>query len=214
MQETLSQPSSTSYSNTAADVLRRFTDVISAAAGIVLLSPLFLTTAALIKLTSTGPVFYRAQRVGKDGDLFYALKFRTMVVDADKRGPNITISDDQRVTPIGRFLRRVKWDELPQLINVLKGEMSLVGPRPEVSRYVAMYTPEQREVLRVRPGITSAASLRYFDEEKLLASSDWEDIYVQRIMPDKLAIDLAYLSSRTLFSDLKLILQTMLAILY
>ena len=176
------------------------------------LSPLFVLVAFAIKLDSRGPIFYRARRIGKDGVPFRLYKFRRMVSDADKQGPGITATGDSRITRVGRFLRRTKIDELPQLINVLSGDMSLVGPRPEDPRYVALYTPEQRRVLAVRPGITSAASLAYRHEEQLLAGADWETIYRTRVLPDKLAIDLAYLERRTLVSDLKLILRTIAAV--
>jgi len=136
-----------------------------------------------------------------------------MVADADKRGPGITATGDSRVTPVGRFLRRTKIDELPQLINVLRGDMSLVGPRPEDPRYVARYTPEQRRVLAVRPGITSAASLTYRHEEQLLSGEDWETVYRTQVMPEKLAIDLAYLQRRTLWSDLVLVFRTVVAMM-
>ena len=194
--------------NTASEWGRRVLDVVGAGLGIVLLSPLWVLVAVAIKLDSPGPVFYRARRVGRDGEVFRLYKFRTMVTDADKHGPAITAAGDTRVTRVGRFLRRTKIDELPQLINVMKGEMSLVGPRPEDPRYVALYTKEQREILRVRPGITSAASLTYRHEEKLLQGKDWEDIYQTEIMPAKLAIDLEYLRHRTLWSDLVLIGKT------
>lgn len=194
-----------------ADGVRRLLDVIISAMGLVLLSPLFLIISVWIKLDSPGPAFYRAQRVGKDGKLFRLYKFRSMVADADRRGPGITATGDARITRAGRFLRRTKLDELPQLINVLKGDMSLVGPRPEDPRYVALYTPEQRRVLAVRPGITSAASLIYRHEEQLLAGEDWETVYRTKVLPDKLAIDLDYLAHRTLGSDLKLIFRTIAA---
>ena len=128
----------------------RVLDLNISVLGLIFLSPLFLLLAMVIKLTSPGPIFYRARRVGKDGQLFYLYKFRSMRVDADKQGPGITAANDARITAVGRFLRRTKLDELPQLINVLKGEMSLVGPRPEDPRYVALYTLEQRQVLRAR----------------------------------------------------------------
>ena len=174
-----------------------------------MLSPLFLVIALLIKLSTPGPVFYRAVRIGKDGLPFRLYKFRSMVMGADKSGPGITTAADRRITPVGRFLRKTKLDELPQLINVLRGEMSLVGPRPEDPRYVAYYTPDQRQVLRVRPGITSAASLRYRDESALLTGSDWETTYILCVMPQKLAIELAYLQHRNLLTDLKLVLLTL-----
>jgi len=190
--------------------LIRGLDLIASSIGLVILAPVFLVIGLAVKLTSAGLVFYRAERVGQGGHLFKLYKFRSMYRDADRQGPGITAKDDQRITPVGRFLRRTKLDELPQLINVLRGEMSLVGPRPEDPRYVALYTPLQRQVLDVRPGITSPASLRYRAEETLLKGEDWETIYVKQILPDKLAIDLAYVRQRTLWNDLALILRTIL----
>jgi lipopolysaccharide/colanic/teichoic acid biosynthesis glycosyltransferase len=190
----------------------RIIDAAASGIGLIVLSPLFLLIALAIKLTSPGPVFYRSTRVGRDGAPFRITKFRSMVSDADKRGPGITAAGDPRITPVGRLLRRTKLDELPQLINVLKGEMSLVGPRPEDPRYVALYTDEQRQVLRVRPGITSAASLAYRHEEQILSGVDWETQYRQQVMPAKLALDLEYLSRRTVASDLALIWRTVTAL--
>lgn len=192
--------------------IRRAVDVVVSGVGIIILSPLFVLVAIAIKLDSTGPVFYRALRVGKDGIPFRLYKFRSMVVDADKCGPGITAASDDRITRVGRFLRRTKIDEFPQLINVLRGEMSLVGPRPEDPRYVDKYTSEQRQVLNVCPGITSAASLVYRHEEQLLSGENWETYYSNVVLPDKLAIDLAYLENRTLISDLILILRTIVAV--
>jgi lipopolysaccharide/colanic/teichoic acid biosynthesis glycosyltransferase len=185
-------------------------DLIASGIGLLMLSPVFLIIGLAVKITSAGPVFHRAERVGQDGHLFKLYKFRSMVLDADRRGPGITAKDDPRVTRVGRFLRRTKLDELPQLINILQGEMSLVGPRPEDPRYVALYTPQQRQVLVVRPGITSPASLHYREEETLLSGEDWETTYVKEILPHKLAIDLAYLRRRTFWTDLILILKTVL----
>lgn len=191
----------------------RFIDLATSGLGIALLSPMFILIAALIKLSAPGPVFYRANRTGKDGVPFRLYKFRSMVVGADKSGPGITTAEDRRITPVGHFLRKTKLDELPQLINVVRGEMSLVGPRPEDPRYVAYYTPDQRQVLRVRPGITSAASLRYRAESALLTGPDWERTYVETIMPQKLAIELAYLQHRNLLTDLRLIMLTLWAVI-
>jgi len=191
----------------------RIIDLVASGLGILLLSPLFIVTAVLIKFGAPGPVFYRAVRVGKDGEPFRIYKFRSMVMGADKSGPGITTADDCRITPVGQFLRKAKMDELPQLLNVLRGEMSLVGPRPEDPRYVVYYTPIQRQVLRVRPGITSPASLRYRDEAALLTGSDWEQIYIEHIMPQKLALELAYLQQRTLLTDLRLIVLTLWAVI-
>ena len=193
-------------------MLKRAFDVVVSFSALILLSPLLIGAALAIKLGSPGPVFYRAVRVGKDGVPFKLYKFRSMVVNADRLGAGITTANDARITGIGRFLRRTKLDELPQLINVLRGEMSLVGPRPEDPRYVALYTAEQRRVLAVRPGITSLASVRYRSEEALLSGADWEQVYIQQIMPDKLAIDLAYIERATLLSDLGVLWQTVRAV--
>jgi lipopolysaccharide/colanic/teichoic acid biosynthesis glycosyltransferase len=194
-------------------MIKRTMDVLFSLGGLIVLSPLLLIIAAAVALSSPGGVFYRAERVGKDGKLFRLYKFRSMVAGADKVGPAITIAGDARVTPVGKFLRKTKLDELPQLINVLKGEMSLVGPRPESPKYVALYTDEQHAVLRVRPGITSLASIRYRDEESLLHGADWETLYIEKIMPEKLAIDLEYIASANPWKDLQIILQTFGAIL-
>lgn len=192
----------------------RLLDVVISLAGLILLSPFFLLVAVLVKLDSSGPVLYRAKRAGEGGRPFQLYKFRTMVSHADRRGPGITVADDGRITQVGRLLRRTKVDELPQLINVLKGEMSLVGPRPEDPRYVALYTPEQRRVLAVRPGITSPASVRFRREADLLESPDWEQVYVEQVMPSKLQIELDYLEQRTVWSDLGVILDTLLALFW
>lgn len=192
--------------------MKRTFDVVAAGLGLILLSPLLAAIAIAIKLDDGGPVFYRALRAGKDGVPFRLYKFRTMIVNAERRGPAITSKGDSRVTRTGRLIRGTKLDELPQLINVVKGEMSLVGPRPEDPRYVALYTLEQRQVLTVAPGITSAASLAYRHEEQLLSGDDWETIYRTQVMPEKLAIDLDYLKQRTLWTDIKLILHTIVAV--
>ena len=192
--------------------MMRFIDVAVSVIGLFVLSPLFLLLALLIKLDSSGPVFYRAQRVGRHGILFRQYKFRSMVVRADRVGPQITTAQDDRMTKIGRFLRHYKLDELPQLINVCKGEMSLIGPRPESPDYVVHYTPVQRQVLNVLPGITSPASLAYRHEQDMLVGDDWQNIYLTEILPQKLAIELEYLTERTLWQDLILIVRTVGAI--
>lgn len=189
-------------------MLKRLFDIVMSVALLVVFSPLFAAIALVIKLTSPGPVFYRATRIGRDGETFKLYKFRSMVVDADRSGPGITTAGDARVTRIGRILRKSKLDELPQFINVLRGEMSLVGPRPEDPRYVALYTPEQRAVLRVRPGITSPASVYYRDEESLLAGDDWETRYIEEIMPAKLEIDLDYAHKGGIGDDLTIMWRT------
>jgi len=193
-------------------MIKRIFDFVAALIGLIVLSPLFLITSFIIKLTSPGPVFHRGERAGLNGKSFRLYKFRTMILNAATLGPGITARNDPRVTAVGRFLRSTKVDELPQLINVLKGDMSLVGPRPEDPRYVKQYTPEQREILRVRPGITSAASLTYRNEERMLKGQDWETVYRTQILPAKLEIDLAYLSKRTLSSDLLLIARTIFSL--
>jgi lipopolysaccharide/colanic/teichoic acid biosynthesis glycosyltransferase len=191
----------------------RLFDLLLAAPALVLLTPLFLLIALAVRWDSPGPVFHRGVRVGKDGVHFRLYKFRSMRVDAGGNGPAITAAGDPRITRSGAFLRRTKLDELPQLLNVLRGEMSLVGPRPEDPRYVALYTAEQRRVLRVRPGITGAASVAYRREENLLTGPDWEQVYCNQVLPAKLAIDLAWLDRRTLAGDLLLLLRTVAAVL-
>jgi lipopolysaccharide/colanic/teichoic acid biosynthesis glycosyltransferase len=195
-------------------MIKRLFDFASALIGLVLLSPLFLIAGLIIKMASPGPVFHYGKRVGLNGKVFTLYKFRTMVIHAPAVGPGITSNNDPRITWVGGLLRRTKIDELPQLINVLKGDMSLVGPRPEDPRYVAQYTPEQRQLLNVRPGMTSAASLVYRNEEQMLAGADWEKLYRTEVLPAKLAIDLSYLSKRTFFSDLLLILRTILSMFH
>jgi lipopolysaccharide/colanic/teichoic acid biosynthesis glycosyltransferase len=191
---------------------RRLLDLFASLIGLILLLPLFALIAVAIRLDSPGPVLFRGQRVGRDGFQFAIYKFRTMVTDADQQGPGITVAGDLRVTRVGRLLRRSKLDELPQLINVLRGEMSLVGPRPEDPRYVMLYTPEQRRVLSVRPGLTSPASLIYRHEEELLGGEDWERTYLQKVMPAKLRIELEYLEHRSVWRDLTVVVQTVLAL--
>lgn len=187
---------------------QRLLDIVAASAALVVLAPLLALIALLVRAASPGPALHRAERAGRGGRPFRLLKFRSMVAGAARQGPGITRTGDPRITPLGRVLRRAKLDELPQLFNVLRGEMSLVGPRPEDPRYVALYTPEQRRVLAVRPGLTSPATIRFRAEEALLAGDDWEAQYVSAVMPQKLALDLDYLARRTFWSDLRLLLRT------
>jgi lipopolysaccharide/colanic/teichoic acid biosynthesis glycosyltransferase len=194
-------------------VLKRLFDVAMSAAALAVLSPLFLVVIVAIRMSSPGPVFYKATRVGKGGTPFKLYKFRSMVINADKVGPAVTTSGDPRVTPIGRFLRKTKLDELPQLLNVVRGEMSLVGPRPEDPRYVKLYTPEQRAVLNVRPGITSPASVRYRHEEAALVGPNWENQYINVVLPTKLAIDLEYVREPGVVRDISVLWQTARAVL-
>jgi lipopolysaccharide/colanic/teichoic acid biosynthesis glycosyltransferase len=191
-------------------VCKRGFDLLLAAAGLLLLSPLFLVVALCIRLDSPGPVFFRQERVGRGGRLFRIHKFRTMVADAPARGPGLTIGADPRVTRVGRWLRRTKIDELAQLLDVLAGQMSLVGPRPELPRYVALYPPLLRDqLLGVRPGITDPASLKYADEASLLAAAaDPEREYTQVLLPAKLQASADYLRSATLASDMAVLART------
>jgi len=193
-------------------MVKRLFDLFVSLAGLVLLFPLFVAIAIAIKLDSPGPVFFRGQRVGRGGHLFSIYKFRSMVAGAAQRGPGITAAGDARITGVGKVLRRAKLDELPQLLNVVRGEMSLVGPRPEDPRYVALYTSEQRRVLDVRPGITSLASINYRNEEAILSQSDRDNVYVSKVMPDKLAIELVYLDKQTFWRDLGVLALTFLAL--
>ena len=195
---------------------KRIFDLFFTVPGLIVLLPFFALIALWIKLDSKGPVFYRQERVGRYGETFKIYKFRTMVENADKIGGAITIGNDPRITKVGRFLRKYKIDELPQLINVLKGEMSLVGPRPEVIKYVNLYTSEQKEVLNLMPGITDPASIKYRNENILLAASrdtyeasyDPEQVYIQEIMPDKIRINLEYASKATVLTDFKVVIKT------
>jgi len=202
------------WTRTADEACRRVMDAVVASCGLIALSPLLALIALLIKWDSPGPVFFRGQRVGKGGRPFRVYKFRTMVAGAARRGPGITAAEDPRVTRVGRFLRRTKLDEFPQLINVLRGDMSLVGPRPEDPRYVALYTAEQRRVLSVRPGITSPASVRFRHEEAMLQGEDWERVYRGKVLPAKLQIELDYLERRSVWRDLGIIVQTVLALVW
>ncbi|CAI3717614.1 sugar transferase [Clostridium neonatale] len=190
-------------------VIKRIFDITASGLGIIVLSPILIVIALIIKKESDGPVFFKQIRVGEKGKNFEILKYRTMVVDAEKLGRQITVGNDNRITKIGGFLRKYKLDELPQLINVFKGDMSLVGPRPEVPRYVEMYNEEQRKVLDVKPGITDLASIRYRDENELLGTAeDPDDMYINTIMPDKLALNLEYINKSNVFFDIYIILKT------
>ena len=188
---------------------KRIFDLVFAMIALLLLSPLFLLGSLLAKLQSKGPVFYKAKRVGKDEAVFEMYKFRTMVVNADTLGGSLTTYRDTRITPIGRFLRWTKLDELPNLINVIKGEMSLIGPRPEAPDYVKHYTEIQKQVLQVKPGMTGPSQLANRDEaEKLKGQQDAEHYYITELMPKKLALDLHYVATQSLASDIGWLLKT------
>ena len=191
----------------------RFFDVVFSLLGLAVLSPVFLVVSLCIVADSRGGVFYRQVRVGKDGKDFRLYKFRSMRSGSDKRGLITVGAKDARVTRVGYFLRKYKLDELPQLLNVLKGEMSLVGPRPEVRKYVEMYTEEQRRVLSVSPGITDYASIEYVDENRILGeAADPDRAYVEKIMPDKIRYNMRYIEHRTVGEYFKIIFLTLWSI--
>lgn len=181
---------------------------IMAGTTLFVLSPLLLVIGAAVKLTSPGPVLHRCWRVGKRGRVFVLFKFRTMVEGADKMGPSVTALDDARVTPVGRFLRRTKMDELPQLLNVLTGTMDIVGPRPEDPKYVKHYSRDHLRLLDAKPGLTSLASVCFIEEERLLTGADYERTYIEQVLPAKLAVELSALRERSLAHDVTVILAT------
>jgi lipopolysaccharide/colanic/teichoic acid biosynthesis glycosyltransferase len=190
---------------------KRVFDVIFALAGLLLLSPLLLLAALLIKRDSPGPIFFKQERMGKGFQPFLIYKFRTMVSDASHRGGLITFGLDPRVTRVGRLLRRTKIDELPQLINVLRGEMSFVGPRPEVRPYVELFCADYEEILRVLPGITDLASLKYRHEAEVLGYvENPEEEYIKRVLPEKIKLAKEYVRRSSFFFDITLILKTLL----
>jgi len=189
----------------------RLFDLIFSVIGLIILSPLFLLVMLWIVIDSRGPVFYRQVRVGRNGIDFRLFKFRSMRVNADKAGLLTVGGRDNRITNAGYYLRKFKIDELPQLLNVLKGEMSLVGPRPEVRKYVDLYTPVQQKVLQVRPGITDMASIAYKNENELLAkSADPEKTYIEEVMPEKLKLNMVYIDDPSLINYLKIIFKTII----
>jgi lipopolysaccharide/colanic/teichoic acid biosynthesis glycosyltransferase len=192
----------------------RLCDIVFSAIGLLLLSPLFLIVYVLIRCESKGGGFYCQQRVGKDGRMFGLYKFRSMRTGSDKKGLITVGGHDSRITRMGYFIRKYKIDELPQLWNVLKGDMSLVGPRPEVKKYVDLYTEEQRRVLSVRPGITDYASIEYVDENEILGNADDPDrVYVEEIMPAKIKLNMRYIENRNLNEYFKIIGLTFINIL-
>lgn len=191
-------------------MVKRVFDILSSGMALLLLAPLLLLIAVLVALGSPGGAFFRQERVGRGGRPFMLLKFRTMRPGSEALGQITVGQRDPRITGVGHVLRRTKLDELPQLINILKGDMSVVGPRPEVPRYVALYSSEQRKVLSVRPGLTSLASIAYIDESTVLGrSSDPERTYIEEVMPAKLALDLQYVRDQSLLLDLRIIGSTL-----
>jgi len=190
---------------------KRAFDFLASLLGLIILSPLFLLLAVIIKLEDGGPVFFRQERVGYRGRKFRIWKFRTMVVNAENLGGHLTVGRDPRITRVGHWLRKTKLDELPQLINVLLGEMSLVGPRPEVPKYVSLYTDDQRCVLELRPGITDPASIQFRDENELLAKvTDPERYYLEAVMPEKIQLNLEYAKRASFWTDMRVIYKTLI----
>jgi len=190
-------------------MLKRLFDFLSSLFGLIILSPVLLTIAAFIKFYDWGPIFYRGKRVGLHGKIFRIYKFRSMIVDAEKTGVLSTSKEDIRVTPIGRLIRKTKIDELPQLINVLKGEMSMVGPRPEVKRFTDLYTNEEKVLLNIKPGITDYASIWNVDEAEVLkGSQDPDKDYFEKIRPEKIRLQLKYYKEKSLWTDIKIIFLT------
>ncbi len=192
---------------------KRVFDIICSAVGLLILSPFLLIMAVFVKLSSPGSIFFNQTRIGKNGKPFQLVKFRTMHTGSHRNGL-LTIGDqDRRITRIGKFLRKYKLDELPQLWNVLHGEMSIVGPRPEVAKYVALYTLQQRDVLLVKPGISDFASITFVDENQLLGRvNNPENYYIHEILPKKLSLNLKYIESQSFFTDLKIIWFTIKAL--
>ena len=195
-------------------IAKRAMDIVLSACALAVLWPLLLLIALAIWIDDPGPVVYRQVRVGRNGKTFRIFKFRSMVMDADKKGLAITVGRDSRITRVGAVLRKTKLDELAQLLNVLFGQMSFVGPRPEVPKYVELYTPYQRQVLLVRPGITDYASIAYRNENDLLAGApNPETMYIEQIMPDKIELNMKYLREISPLADIRLILKTIVAVI-
>lgn len=193
--------------------MKRIFDIIFSLTVLLLLLPVIIGVAVAIKFHDWGPVFYRAQRVGRNGKIFSMFKFRTMVVNADKIGASSTTLSDARITPVGRFLRKTKLDELPQFINVFIGNMSVVGPRPDVKAFTDMFTEEEKAILKVKPGITDWASVWNSDEGKILeGAEDPDKAYMELIWPEKKRLQLKYVRERTFLSDIKIIWLTLAAI--
>lgn len=188
---------------------KRLFDILCSSVGLLILLPAFLLIALCIKLDSKGPVFYRGVRTGRHAKPFRIFKFRTMVLGAEKLGGTSTGRDDPRLTRVGKFLRRYKLDELPQLINVLSGEMSLTGPRPEVEEYTSLYTEEEKIILSVRPGIADYASLKFINLGEVLGNEDVDRVYAERVRPEKNKLRIKYAKERTFWGDLKIIFQVL-----
>jgi len=197
---------------------KRAFDFLVSLIGLIILSPLFGIVSILIKIHDKGPIFFKQKRIGQNFKSFYIYKFRTMIINAENKGPLITKEDDPRITALGKFLRKFKIDELPQLINVLKGDMSLVGPRPEVEKYVNFFKKDYKEILKIKPGITDYATIYFKDEELILKkfaknNDNIEEVYLKQILPQKIKFYKKYLQEISFFTDLKLIFLTIWKIL-
>ena len=198
--------------------IKRIFDIVVSLIMLIIISPIILLLALLIKLDSKGPVFYRQERITTNGKVFRIFKFRTMIQDADKRGALVTVGNDSRITRMGKIIRKVRLDELPQLINVLKGEMSFVGTRPEVKKYVDMYTDEMKATLLMPAGITSVASIKYKDEDEILEKAvkegkDTDEAYVEDVLPEKMKYNLEYINKFSFWYDIKVCIDTVIGVL-
>ena len=194
-------------------ILKRLFDILASLILLIILSPLFIIFSIMIKLDSKGPIMFKQNRVTENGRIFKIFKFRTMVENADKNGSQVTVKDDNRVTKIGKFLRKFRLDEIPQLINILIGDMSFVGTRPEVPKYVELYTDEMKATLLMKAGVTSLASIKFKDEEKLLQmDGNIDKIYIENILPQKMQYNLEYLKRFNFFYDIKLMFMTLFAV--
>ncbi len=193
--------------------MKRLFDIFFSTSGLIILFPLFAVVAILVMFDSKGAVLFQQERVGKNFKSFRILKFRTMSVGAENLGPQITVGGDKRVTKTGKILRRYKIDELPQLLNIFIGDMSFVGPRPEVRKYVELYKEDYKKLLQMRPGITDPSSLKYSKEEDVLSlSNNWEDDYINKVLPEKIKLSLRYVDNCNIFTDLKLIFKTIIKV--
>ena len=194
--------------------MKRLLDIFFSFIGLLLLLPLFALVAILIKMDSKGPIFFRQVRIGRNFYPFKIYKFRTMILDAEKKGLSLTVGGDKRITKIGKIMRETKIDELPQLINILKGNMSFVGSRPEIKKYVELFRSDYEKILKMRPGITDPATIKFSDEESISSSSsEWEEDYINILMPKKIKLSSDYIDNNNIYIDLKLILRTILIIL-
>lgn len=195
-------------------MIKRLFDIICSGLGLLILSPFLIAFALIIKFTSPGPVFYRGERTGLHGKMFKIFKFRSMIVDAEKTGVSSTSKEDPRVTKIGSIMRKTKIDEFPQLINVFKGDMSFVGPRPEVKKFTDLYTEEEKVLLNIRPGITDYASIWNSNEAEILAgSSDPDKDYLEKIRPEKIRLQIKYVKEKSFLTDIKIIWRTLLKLI-